>query len=754
MGIKLDAIALGLSVKPWKFPSISGKLIAIIDSAIYSRCMAKSGKISLKTFSAAVLAALTAMLIAGILTLLPVYTGLNNDVYDRVFQTVSNPEAADNVVIIAVDDNSINKMMEVTNWPWPRGIYAEFNNYLVNSGAHAVAWDFIFTTPSSGANQEHSQSYDMAFNESLQQGKIILGYEKTPFQIPGQSVNADTRYLYPAGKFLFNNKKELPYFPYLTPLYPLLDPPLQPGFLLNPPDNDGVVRTYIPFTDTALIDSGNPNRETLHFSLAAAMANLVSPGIQERVELDKRGRMLLNWYGPGGPKSEEGGGVFTYYSAWDLYQSAFIAARYPSMAEQIPIKPEYLKDKFIYIGSTVTAHGDTRVTPYSKGYVPFPGVEIHATAFLNLIRGDWLKPIAVWPQLLISAVIAFGIALFGINTFSQLRYSIIATGFTLGSIAAAIYLFHSRHWKLEIAAIFLLLVLSYIFTLLANYIIVGRNRTIIRNAMERYLSPSLLKRIMMSGMPCVDGEEIIASVMFLDIAHFTTFSEKHNPKEIVQILNAYLHEFSNIIIQNKGYVNKFCGDGLMALFGSPEQEEDHADWAINAAFECYARAEELKIQHGLQVRIGVNSGVLIHGNIGGTSKLEFTAIGDTVNSASRMEGLNRYLGSSIVVGDTCWKLSHGRQALVYAGEFILKGKEQPVKLYCHAPMEEAAKEKFEKLRKAYQEKNRKGFNAVLAEFDETMEGTGQQCGLVTFYRNLIQNQRSQDFGMPVRLLDK
>ena len=704
--------------------------------------MQKPQRITLKMFFAALLISLSATAIIYLFIQSELYTGLNNDIYDRIFQTHSRPDATDDVIIVAIDDNSINKMMEVSNWPWPRNLYAEFNNYLIKCGVKGIAWDFIFTTPSSGANAEYSQRYDQAFNRSLQQGKVILGYDMTLHPIPNQSVKTGTVYQFPADHI--TSRENLLFVPWLTPIYPLLDPPETPGFIFNPPDNDGVVRKYIPF-----ISADSADRH-IHYSIAAAMANLAAPDIPGRVKLDNHGKMLLNWYGSGGQNPDEEEGVFTYYSAWDLYRSAFIASRYPSMGDKAPIKPADLKDKFIFVGSTVTAHGDVRVTPYSKGYVPYPGVEIHATAFLNMLHGDWLNPVPVWPQLLITAIAAFGIALVGINAFSKFRYSFLVIFLTLGGVAFEIYLFYSMQWKLELAAMFLLLVISYIFTLFANYVMVGRNRTIIKNALEQYLSPSLLKKVMLSGMNNIGGEEIVASVMFLDIADFSTFSEKHNPMVVVQTLNIYLQDFTEIIIRNGGYVNKFCGDGLLALFGSPEQENHHADWVLKTAIDCYYRSKELEGRYGLKIRIGVNSGPLIHGNIGGTRKLEFTAIGDTVNSASRMESLNKYLGTNIVVGGPCWSLSDESYPFLYVGDFILKGKEQPVKLYCFSMMDKKTEELFSQLLKAFQAKDRDTFRTILTQCDESKI----QCKLIDCYRDWAKNQLKGDFGLPVQLLIK
>lgn len=681
------------------------------------------------------------------------YHGINNDVYDFFFSLKSEPEKTEEVVIIAIDDNSVNQLMESSNWPWPRNFYAYFNQYLIQSGVKAVVYDLILSTPSSGRDAAYSSSYDNALNETLQNSPIILGYDMTSEKILGQSVTEMPSYLFPADQLPVGATSTE--YEFISPLYHLLQPSIRPGFVLNPPDNDGVIRSYIPFVAA----KAGAGKKGYYLSLGAATADAIQPGCLSDLNLDPEGKMLINWYGHGGAKKSPHStnnrkdsnpvGVFEYYSAYDLYRSALFTFEY-NMPDRAPIKAEYLKGKTVFIGSTVIGHGDFKVTPYSKGDKPYPGVEVHATAFLNMVNQDWVEPIISWPQFLIATLAALILAFLGINTKSYLKYSLIVLALITAFAGTEIVLFFILNWKLQLAAMLILFLMSYIFTLMANYIIVGRSRAVIKNAMGRYLSPSLLKKVMASGEAYVGGEEIVASVLFIDIAGFTTFSEQHDVSEVVRVLNFYLKNFSEIIIKNKGFVNKFLGDGLMALFGSPEVDATHADMALKSAFECYAEAVKLEAEYGLKVRIGVNSGTLIHGNIGGTSKLEFTAIGDTVNSASRMEGVNRFFETQIVAGEGCVQLAQQSFPLFYTGRFSLKGKDQPVRLYGYTPADEKEIELFEALIKSYESKDRFLFDKIIVKFEQF----DQKFGPVEYYRKLSASQSDEMFGKAVKLTEK
>jgi len=279
---------------------------------------------------------------------------------------------------------------------------------------------------------------------------------------------------------------------------------------------------------------------------------------------------------------------------------------------------------------------------------------------------------------------------------------------------------------------------------------VGHNRNVIKNVFGTYLSPELVKKISDANKPiAADGEDINASAFFVDIQGFTTFSEKNKPDVVVEVLNLYLKAFCEIIMNNKGFVNKFLGDGLMALFGAPDNFKEHADMAVKSAIECYKINNELTKDYGLNVRIGVNSGKMIVGNMGGGKRLEYTAIGDNVNMASRFEGANKFFDTKIMIGENTYNQLSNKENMNYLGKFSVKGKDIPVGLYYYADCQEECTKLFSELVNAYENKDLKSFEKCINIFKEKNSNFGPYL----FYLNFYQ-EHMEKFGEPVKFTEK
>jgi len=221
------------------------------------------------------------------------------------------------------------------------------------------------------------------------------------------------------------------------------------------------------------------------------------------------------------------------------------------------------------------------------------------------------------------------------------------------------------------------------------YFSVERRRRQLRRLFERYVSPEVLREI--TARPDevrLGGEEVEATIMFCDLQGFTTLSEGLRPAQVVELLNRYLGKAVEVIKGHGGTVDKFIGDGIMAFFGAPIKHADHPRRAVEAALdlqEAVAREVNPELERlglpRIKVRVGIHTGPVVVGNVGSPERMEYTAIGDTVNVASRLEGLNKEFGTSIIVGETTFERLDGGYKAKPLGEVRVRGREEPLKVF-------------------------------------------------------------------------
>jgi adenylate cyclase len=208
-----------------------------------------------------------------------------------------------------------------------------------------------------------------------------------------------------------------------------------------------------------------------------------------------------------------------------------------------------------------------------------------------------------------------------------------------------------------------------------------RERERIREAFGTYVDPEIAARILEQGTD-LRGEEVEVTIMFIDIRGFTPFAERTPADAVVAAINELFEQFVTAIHEHGGHVDKFVGDGLLAVFGAPRRLEDHADRALRAALQI---AQTFRSSAGLQIGIGLNSGTVVAGNVGGAGRLEFSVIGDPVNVAARVESATRQTGDTILLTEpTRQLLGAEHPPLVERPGVTLKGKSDPVRVYAPA----------------------------------------------------------------------
>jgi len=328
---------------------------------------------------------------------------------------------------------------------------------------------------------------------------------------------------------------------------------------------------------------------------------------------------------------------------------------------------------------------DIHLTPYAQGFLSkighvMSGAELHANIVETLLTGRFPRPVSNWFRLiyLVAVLITGTILFFSLNPWRGLGIGLL---FGLVCIVLA-YLFFRINWILSVTSIHFALALSYLGTLGFRLTGEERERTRLRRMFGQYVSDEVVEKLLATGYrPDLGGEALRVTILFADIRNFTKFSQRLSSHQVVDMLNTYLSRVCEPILEQGGTVDKFIGDAVMAVFGSPVRFPDHARHAVRAALAMAATAREFRSWMcerfaGLDlpefnIGIGLHTGDAVIGNIGSPKRKEFTAIGDTVNTASRIEEITKQLGSTIVASGA---------TIIAAGPGVLTGKREKVSI--------------------------------------------------------------------------
>jgi adenylate cyclase len=449
------------------------------------------------------------------------------------------------------------------------------------------------------------------------------------------------------------------------------------GFFNVPPDNDGVVRRttlVLPYGR-----SQNPEDWDLYSSLdlVAARAligqeaqdtNLfygpagiwkISLGTKVAIFPDGRGQLLINYQGPWG--------TFPHTSIVDVLQRKF--------------RPGTFQGKLVLIGATASGIGDLRATPF--GGTNFPGVEIHANVIDNILNDRFLKRGAKQALIDVLLIFAFGIPLGIWMALVSPRWMWFGAGLLLPLVAVD-YAAFLRGWWLNFSVPAMTLTSNVVLVSLFRVLFEEKEKRRVRSAFGQYLSPEVIRRLLVNPQ-LVEPKKTAITVMFSDIRGFTTISEKLDAQELALFLNQYLSDMTSLVFQNNGTLDKYIGDAVMAFWGAPFEEPGHAAKACKTALKMMDRVRELQKKWEaegkphLDIGIGLNTGMASVGNMGSALRYGYTALGDSVNLSSRLEGLNKDYGTHIIVNESTYEQAKDSGFVFRELDLIrVKGKLQPV----------------------------------------------------------------------------
>lgn len=579
------------------------------------------------------------------------------------------------IVLLAIDQNSLAFFEEQgVPWPWPREFYGILVNFLSEAGAKAIAYDLDFS--SKGLDRIESSGFesDMQFAEAMKEaGNVIL---TAHLAIKDSGDHKGSRLL---KQHLFKQQNAYDYKQVYNrataPLRMFQKSASEIGVVNFEADEDGVARRVplmYPFKKSAL--------PQFAFSIYKKASDLDQKDIQKTLEqypLSDQTEALIKWYGRSGNE-----GVFPYLTVSSVLVSAF---KYIGGAEP-DIDPSYFKDKIVIVGATAPGLWDYKPTPFSS-LEPCPGMEIHATILSNLIKNDFIKPYPVWLELILIVIMALAVAMLFFNMKKLTLSSVFIVGLFAGFIAIAYWVFIVFNFWMPVVAPISALGLSLLLSAIFSYATEGKQKRELRRVFSRYLSPQVIEEILDRADEIeLGGKEVEATVFFSDIKGFTSISENLPPKELVSYLNEYLSLGSDILQNQGAMIDKYIGDAIMALFGAPVTTADHAKRACFAALEMQAYLKKFyQVQSkDLPVfitRIGLHTGTMVIGHIGSSSRSDYTAIGDTVNTASRLEGVNKQFGTNIIISQTTYEQAKSFVEVRELDAIRVKGRTKPISIY-------------------------------------------------------------------------
>lgn len=593
-----------------------------------------------------------------------------------------SPEPPSDVVILAIDEKSVN---ELGRWPWSRKVFASFIDRLSTYEPNTVAFDIV--------NSEATTiEDDTALGESVKGLKNpVLGYffrvkeseennEEAFRQIKKSKINIVKVVDKPLEQFSSNYN--------LYKSVELNIPEIGKsakgfGFFNFQPDSDGIFRRALLLTEYEGAFYPSLSLEAYRKSQRGQIIlSLDTYGIKNLyvnktgIPVSESGQLVLNFYGPTG--------TIPTYSIVDVLNG------------EVPV--EKLQDKIVLIGATEIAIYDIRPSPLDN---IFPGIELQATAVANMLSENYLKKNSFTQTVDLILIIAYSLILMLLLLFikrTTVTGLFIMILLLLVHVVSNYYFF--ENYNLLLSGIFPILSLVSTFVIYEAYrnLVAERKSRFLRRAFSSYVSPDLVSQIISNPDKLIlGGEDRVITLLFSDIRGFTSLSEKTTPSQLVEILNEYLNPMTRIVMDNKGTLDKFIGDAVMAIFGAPFDLPDHPRKACESALQMHEKLKDLnktleeRELPKIEIGIGINTGEAVVGNMGADVRFDYTAIGDAVNLAARLEGQTKYYGVKIIISkSTLDKIgeefvnSPDNPSSLFIRELDnirVKGKVEPIKIY-------------------------------------------------------------------------
>lgn len=594
-----------------------------------------------RAFSTAALAVAVSWALALALSFTPPLQTLELKTYDLRFLLAPRRAPPADIALVLIDPATEARLTDPRIFWQPH--FARLLRALQSAGARAIGLDVYFAIPVERWLPDADRELAAAFAEVSATAPVILSFDNLQGEAPG------------------------------VPLYMVASAMGATGYASLTLDPDGFVRRQ------ELLSSGPAPVPSFAARLAEAARSGVAPAVRKgnvlelagaRIPLDSSGYMLIRYAGPARS--------IPSVSMIDVLDRA-------ARADTAQLR-QWFEGKVVCVGSQDL--NDTHQTPFYLAGGPqwgTLGIEIQANTLATILGAQFLMNLPVWhgPLLALAAAIFAALAVFRLRVaLASVAVAGAAAAYFIGASAL-----QSAGYVLAVVPVLLALVLGTGAAYSAQAATGSRRLRALRGLFDRYVSPEVAQEMVdLEDVP-LRGVRRVITVMFTDLRNYTSYCEGRDAEGLVEELNEYFNDVTAEIKRYGGMVNKFIGDGVMALFGAPVAHPDHALRAVRCALAIVARNDQFnERRHAagaipLVVGIGLHTGDAIVGNVGTADKLEYTAIGATVNTAARIEGENKALASKLLISQATLDAAGPAVAVEFAGEAKLKGVTQPVRVY-------------------------------------------------------------------------
>lgn len=649
--------------------------------------------------------------------------------------------ASKDIVIVDLDEKSLK---ELGQWPWQRNKFAKVLENLSAAGAGIIGLDIVFAEPDNsspskvlkemGIKYKDAPDFDRMLAKTMKSTPTIAGYV---FGFEESETVAEERLPSIPAIFIEKNKLEHDYLldaKTVTLNIPLLqDSVYSSGFFNTFPDRDGIIRSVpliIKYQDQIY---PSLSLEMIRAVLGAKKVTVSysEVGVSDitlgkfSIPTDRHGRLFVNFRG----KSRS----YKYLSAVDIYNNSF--------------DKKDIEGKIVLIGTSAPGLLDLRATPFEN---VFAGVEVHANVIDNMINQDFIyrPPWAEGADIILILFVGL-IMLFIFIIFEPFFVALLSLSLFFAFAYFNYYMMFEQGFILNIIFPLMTMITVFMFSIIVNYFFESKQKELIKSKFSKKVSSTVVEELMKKeDSKVLDTKEKRITIFFSDIRDFTSISEEvGSPKNLISLLNRYMTPMTDIIMRRQGTIDKFIGDSIMAYWNAPNDIKNHEDTAVKAAIEQIKKLKmlneifEKENLPSLEIGIGIHTGIATVGEMGSEGRSDYTVIGDSVNLASRLEGLNKFYGTHILISEDTKKGLKDDYLFRDIDTVRAKGKSKPVKIY-EVLMLEDDNERFHKEIKLYNNALQLYKKADFAGAKEIFEELKEENELKLY---ILYLQRCDDF---------
>jgi adenylate cyclase len=633
------------------------------------------------------------------------------DIFQRVDPRVKTVHP---VTIVDIDEQSLAKLGQ---WPWPRTTIADMIINLTNLGAVVIGFDVMFSEPdrlnpdvaartmryideATRAKLRELPSNDQVLSDAIRRSRVVIGETGLAEVIAEPDESLPLTGIATLGTSNTDPHSYLHEFPGLLRNVPVLEKAAAGrGLLTIVQESDGIVRR-VPMVLKA---QGNaiPALSLEILRIVTGTPTILMKADDAGIQSLKLGRLEI--------PTDRNAQLWVHFARQDRNHTIYVSAA-DVVANKI--SPDKIKGKLVLIGTSAVGLNDIKTTPVSAS---MPGVEIHAQILESVLTGGTLSRAStaiVWE--FIAAILAGLFVIAFAPNMGPARLVAVGALFATMLIGSSWYYYQYHRQLVDFTYPLLSTTAIYLTLIFSSFVREQKQRKQIRGQFAQYMSPVLVEQLAHSPEKLVlGGEEREMTIMFSDVRGFTSISEtyKHDPQGLIALMNRFLTPLTDVIIERKGYIDKYMGDAIMAFWNAPLDDTQHEINACEAAIrmleqiEVINKAREQEAADGghvyipLNVGVGLNTGAGVVGNMGSDQKFNYSVLGDSVNLASRLEGQTKEYGFPIIVGSKTALAVKDQFAILELDFIMVKGKKEPEVIYAIAGREDVAlSERFQRLR--------------------------------------------------------